>query len=157
MKNPTDNETKKDGCGSLRSGVWFGGIVAMGYVFDHWNTIKLEQPDGYKIDLLLRFREWADSYGNKVTVKYWLTDKPVTKEQAQEGFLRTLLGAITADMNANEYSYSEYTSGVDYDTELKVGGHDLMRELLGRQGKHLWLHLSSPNAKGEPDGGSPKA
>lgn len=75
------------------SGVWFGGIVATGYVFDHWNTIKLEQPDGYKIDLLLRFREWADSYGSKVAVKYWITDKPMTKEQAQEGFLRTMLGS----------------------------------------------------------------
>lgn len=48
-------------------------------------------------------------------------------------------------MEVNEYSYSEYTSGVDYDTELKVGGHDLMRELIGQRGKHLWLHLSLPN------------
>lgn len=146
MSNDTTNQQPS----ALRSGVWFGGVVATGYVFDHWNTIKLEQPDGYKIDLLLRLREWADSYGSKVTVKYWLTDKPMTKEQAQEGFLRTMLGAITADMEANEYGYSEYTSGVDYDTELKVGGHDLMRELLGQQGKHLWLHLSSPNAGGVP-------
>lgn len=151
MSNPAptnfDDATASTPASRVSPGVWLSGIVTKGHVFDNWHTIKLEHPDGYKIDLLLRLREWADSYGNKVAVKYWLTDKPMTKEQAQEGFLRTLLGAITADMEANRYSYSELTSGVDYDTELKVGGHDLLRELQGQQGKHMWLHLSCPTPR----------
>ena len=138
---PKPAESKQKPC----PGIWFGGIVMTGCVFDKWHTIKLKQPDGYKIDLLFRFAEWVDTYGSKMTVKYWITDKPVSKEEAQEGFIRTLLGVAVAELEANEYSYSEYTSGVDYDAELRVGGHNLLNELMEKQGKHLWLYLSQPD------------
>jgi hypothetical protein len=144
----TDTPLMAD-CPSAPCSAWIGGVIRKGSTFDNWTTIKIIQPDGYKVDLLLRFQEWVDSFGKAVTVRYWITDKPTTKEDAQNGFIRSLFGPITAEMEANSYSYSEYTSGVDYDAMLKIGGHDLMAELWGREGEHLWIEISLPNVKGE--------
>lgn len=123
------------------------GIIREGYALENYPSIKLEQPDGYKIDLIFRLNEWADSFGRSVTVRYWITDKPTTKEDAQEGFIKSLFGPITAEMEAREYSYSEYTSGINYDSDLKIGGHDLLRELLGQAGKHIWIEIEKPSSK----------
>lgn len=133
--------------GSTPCTAWFGGVIRKGGTFENWTTIKIVQPDGYKIDLLLRFQEWVDSFGKSVSVRYWITDKPTTKEDAQVGFIRSLFGPITAEMEATSYTYSEHTSGLDYDAMLQIGGHDLMAELMGRDGEHLWLEISLPNAE----------
>ena len=142
-----DQQDAGGDCPSAICSAWFGGVIRAGYTFENWKTIKIEQTDGYKVDLLLRFQEWVDSFGKAVTVRYWITDKPTTKEDAQEGFIRSLFGPIAAEMEANSYSYSEYSSGASYDAMLKIGGHDLMVELMGREGEYLWLEISLPNAE----------
>ena len=129
---------------------FLSGVIESGSVFSEWDTIKLVQPNGYRIDLVLRLQEWVGSYGQKVSIRYWVTDKPVSLDQAPEGFIRSLGGSASVALDSNEYSYSEVTSGVDYDTELKVGGHDLFKELQGKVSKHLWLEISRPTSHFKP-------
>ena len=138
------HEIAGDG-GLANRSFWFNGVIRSCDTFENWETIKLVQPDGYKVDLLLRFHEIVDSFGKTMTVRYWITDNPTTKEDAQEGFIRSMFGEARAEMEANSYyRYSEYTSGMDYDSMLKIGGHNLMNELAFHQGKHIWLEISTP-------------
>ena len=127
-----------------------GGLIKLGKCMDYrYDTVKLVQPDGYEIDLLLRFIEWAGCHNGNVSVRYWISNGRTSFQKAQDGFVKRLCGALDADCEANEYSYSEWTSGIDYDTELKVGGHDLLAELQAQQGKWLWIEIS-PNPTGQP-------
>lgn len=122
----------------------FHGLVDTGYTFDDWLTIKLEDETGYKTDLLFRFEEWRNSFGSKMSVRFWVTDVPASFEDAQEGFIRHVTGASSTGLEANHYQYSEWTSGCDYECELKVGGHDLIAEMRQHKGKHAWVELSAP-------------
>ena len=120
------------------------GIIEIGNTICYkYSTIKLLQEDGYKVDLLLRFIEFTESYGLKVNVRYWLTDVPTSFDDAQTGFLKSLYGVVNADCCATEYNYSEWTAGMDYDSELNVGGHDLLEELQGHEGKYLLIEIVS--------------
>ena len=74
--------------------------------------------------------------GKSVTVRYWLTDKPCTKEEAQAEWIQHIFGKADGDFGAR---YSELTGYLWTDEELNVGGHDLMKRLRGGVGK--WLHM----------------
>src|SRR5690349_6208376 len=111
--------------------------------WDDWDKIKLVQSDGYKIDLVSRFREAIESYPNKkVQVNYWLSDKPCTKNEMTENFLKKLYGSAEAEYEKNYYRYSSWTSGTDYDTVLSVGGHNLYYELANEDGRFIILELN---------------
>lgn len=72
----------------------------------------------------------------KCTVRYWITDKQTTKEEAQEEFVKTLFGMAQQAYGAH---YSEMTGYLWTDEKLNVGGHDLADELRSNVGK--WLHI----------------
>lgn len=75
--------------------------------------------------------------GNKfATVRYYISDKEVSLEQAQEHFIRQLYGEIDASYSMR---YSEYTGYLWTDEDLNVGGHDLLTELKSYIGKYLIL------------------
>jgi hypothetical protein len=74
----------------------------------------------------------------KVTVRYWVTDKQITKDEAQEEFLKTLLGLASGKFGSR---YSEITGYLWTDEELNVGGHDLISELKSNIGKWLILEI----------------
>jgi hypothetical protein len=77
--------------------------------------------------------------GKQVTIRYWITDKQVTKEEAQETFLKTVMGIAT---DVTYYArYSEATGYLWTDEYLKVGGHDLLTELRSNVGKWLILEI----------------
>ena len=117
-----------------------------------WTRIALVQRDGYKIDLITRIQEAVNNYGTKVAVRYWTCDSDQPDEQIEEGAIRTIIGALNASFEEHSYSYSEWTSGVDYDTEFTVGGHNIMNELLSHSGKWLVIEvefLDQPNHSGE--------
>lgn len=110
---------------------------------DNWQTIKLVQEDGYKIDLINRFKEAIESYNNsQVQVNYYLSDKACTKNEMVEGWLKKLVGAIDASYEANGYAYSSWTSGTDYDTNFSVGGHNLLSELSKEDGRFMIIELN---------------
>ena len=109
----------------------------------NWQTIKLLQEDGYKIDVVGRFKEATESFPNmELQVRYYLSNNVCTKEEIQEGFLKKLFGSVDANYEANEYAYSSHTSGIDYDTNLTIGGHDLFAELYNQDGRFILIELN---------------
>lgn len=81
----------------------------------------------------------------QATVRYWITDKPATKEQAQDDFIGTLSGVADGRFGAR---YSEITGYLWTDEELNVGGHDLIRELKSHVGKWLILEIAATSDSG---------
>ncbi len=116
-----------------------------------YEKIKLVQEDGYKVDLVGRFQEAMESFpGMQVQVGYYLSDEPCTRQEALEGFLKKILGSIdSAEVGFEKHSwqYSSWTSGTDYITNLKIGGHDLFQELRGQEEKYILLELNFSQPK----------
>lgn len=118
------------------------GIIKTEYN-EHFETIKLIQEDGYKIDLVGRFKEAAESYkGLEIQVSYHLSEKVSTKSEMIQSFIKKLHGIVDAGFESSPYEYSEWTTGTDYDTNLMIGGHDLFSELRHQQGKFIIIDLT---------------
>lgn len=79
-----------------------------------------------------------DISGRTVSLRYWVCDVEMTKDQAHESFLRTLMGIADIDFGS---VYSEATGYLWTDEEMKIGGHDLLAELKGYVGKWLILEI----------------
>jgi len=107
-------------------------------------TVKLIQEDGYKIDLLLRFKELAESYPNsKFQISYFITDKRLSKSQALREYYKNLLGnEIHAKYRTTQVQYSSTSVDEIYTTSLKIGGHDLYKELVQYKKKYLILKIT---------------
>lgn len=104
----------------------FTGFIKIDWSED-FKTIKL--IDGNKqIDLVKKFRAIFDIFESEVSVSYFISDDKKTEAEIQEGWLKQMFGGITAEYETSSYSYSSYTYGTDYDTYLKIGGHDLFDE-----------------------------
>ena len=80
--------------------------------------------------------EWMN--GKNVTVRYWITDSKVTRDEAAEDFIRNLIGVAETRLGSR---YSEMTGYLWTDEDLKVGGHDLLDELKSNVGKWLILEV----------------
>jgi len=76
--------------------------------------------------------------GKQVTVRYWITDEEITKEEAVKDFLRTVVGLAECNFGAR---YSEITGYLWTDEECNIGGHDLLAELHSYVGKWLILEI----------------
>ena len=104
----------------------FTGFIKIDWSED-FKTIKL--IDGNKsIDLVKKFRAIFDLFESEVSVSYFISDEKKTEAEIQEGWLKQMFGGITAEYETSSYNYSSYTYGTDYDTYLKIGGHDLFDE-----------------------------
>ncbi|MNP20812.1 hypothetical protein D3C76_1134040 [compost metagenome] len=73
-----------------------------------------------------------------VTARYWVCEEKCTKEQAQDSFLRHVMGFCDVDHTAR---YSEYTGYLWTDEYLNVGGHDIIAELRSYIGEWLILEI----------------
>ena len=80
--------------------------------------------------------------GDKVFVRYFLSDKEITEEQAKEALILKTLGGDIEELDFILDAYSEYTI-MDYSEELKIGGHDLFNELQDSEGKFLLLIIDA--------------
>lgn len=76
--------------------------------------------------------------GKLVTVRYWISDTEKPKQELQEHFLKTLIGAVEANYNDQ---YSEYTGYLYTDADLNIGGHDFLTELESYIDKFIWLEI----------------
>ena len=104
----------------------FTGFIKIDWSED-FKTIKL--IDGNKsIDLVKKFRAIFDLFESEVSASYFISDEKKTEAEIQEGWLKQMFGGITAEYETSSYNYSSYTYGTDYDTYLKIGGHDLFDE-----------------------------
>jgi hypothetical protein len=74
----------------------------------------------------------------QVTVRYWITDKPCSREEAIEDHARQLMGIADTSYDVH---YSEITGYLWTDQECKIGGHDLIGELEDSAGKWLILEI----------------
>ena len=88
-----------------------------------------------------RVEELVLNYGSKVAVNYWLTKKYTTEEELLDMTVKYQEGYIDVDFSASGYSYSEYTSGTDYDVNLKIDGHDLYEILEKKEGMYLYFMI----------------
>ena len=79
-----------------------------------------------------------DISGKIVTVRYWLSDVQVSKEEAMLEFMKRISGSADAKFRQH---YSEYTGYLWTDEECMIGGHDLIKELKGSIGKWLILEI----------------
>lgn len=75
-------------------------------------------------------------HGNEASVSYYISDKEIDYLNVQEKFTASLFGEINADYGI---AYSEITGYLWTDEELQVGGHDLLAELKGYDGKYINL------------------
>jgi hypothetical protein len=76
----------------------------------------------------------------RVSVHYWVTDMEATKEQAQEDFAKTIMGAADCQFRSR---YSETTGYLWTDEKCNVGGHDLVMELRSHVGRWLILEVDA--------------
>lgn len=75
----------------------------------------------------------------QVSVRYWICADKMSQEEANEAFQLHLFGGKASAL----YSpiYSEITGYLWTDEELRVGGHDLLKELDSFIGKYLILEI----------------
>lgn len=76
--------------------------------------------------------------GKQVTVRYWVTDKPCTRDKASEAAMMIVMGKADVYFNSR---YSELTGYLWTDEDLNVGGHNLLAELRSNVGKWLILEV----------------
>ena len=78
----------------------------------------------------------------RITLHYWISAEQMTKQQAQEEFLRALYGMLYGACDGKfVVHYSEITGYLWTDEELMVGGHDIIQELKSHIGKWLILEV----------------
>ena len=75
--------------------------------------------------------------GEKVSLRYYITDAEVTLEQASEALI---VKTFRGDLNADYFlaAYSEYTV-MAWEEGLKIGGHSLIEELATFAGKYALI------------------
>ena len=78
-------------------------------------------------------------YGNLLSVSYHICNKECTLEEAHNDFIGMITGIGEAEYCVR---YSEMTGYLWTDQELKVGGHDLIKELTTYTGKYLILCIT---------------
>lgn len=76
--------------------------------------------------------------GRSVSVRYWVSDKICTREEANDAFLRTCMGDAAVQY---QVAYSELTGYLWTDEELMIGGHDLLKELKSSKGRWCILEV----------------
>lgn len=88
--------------------------------------IFLKQEDGYSIELLGRLVEAIYNYGNEVILRY-----RTAREGGEWGTITELKGEAEFKCEA----FIAYDDDIEYRTEFRVGGHDLVDKLVER---HKW-------------------
>lgn len=125
----------------------YQGYLCNKEAWGHFNTLMLKQPDGYFIDLVARLNEAVWNYGKRISVRYWTAKRECSRDDLMSGALARLCGSLLVGHDAQEYSYSEYTSGVDYETILNIDNHNLYAELCGHEGRFVHLEVDFLDAK----------
>lgn len=74
--------------------------------------------------------------GKQVCLKYYISNKKLSLEDAEACFIRIIEGEVDAEYTMR---YSEYTGYLWTDEEIKIGGHNLLEELKSNKDKYLIL------------------
>ena len=76
--------------------------------------------------------------GDNVFVRYYVTDKEVTEEEAKEALILKTIGGNLDELEFELDAYTEYTI-MKLVEHLVIGGHDLFKELQDCEDKFLIL------------------
>lgn len=74
----------------------------------------------------------------QVTARYWITDRQVSKDEADEAWVGELMGLADCEFYSH---YSETTGYLWTDENARIGGHDLIGELKSYAGRWLILEI----------------
>lgn len=77
-------------------------------------------------------------YGDNLSVRYFIVDKEVSKQELEENLVKQAIGVGDASYCMH---YSDITGYLWTDEDLVVGGHDLMEELRDNIGKFLHMEI----------------
>lgn len=119
----------------------FKGVIE--YDNDEGTRIYLYDSDE-KIDLV---NEFEDFDGKEIQVNYWITEKPCTKDEMLEGWLKKVFGVVESEYDnyyTGSWTYGSQSSWGEYEYRgiLKVGGHDLFDELSDMEGKFVIIEIN---------------
>lgn len=80
--------------------------------------------------------------GDKVFVRYFLSDKEITEGQAKEALILKTFGGDIEELDFVLDAYSEHSIN-ELEEHLVVDGHDLLNELQACEGKFLLLIIDA--------------
>lgn len=113
------------------------GKLSYEYCGDSFHKYKLEQEDGFKVDLIGRIVEGVENFQHNSKldskVRMYETSEP-------ESFL-DFEGKLHVSYDVIPYQLDEYTSGTYYETEFKVGKIDVTQKLNNFIGKNLVIEI----------------
>lgn len=112
----------------------YEGLLSIHNVGDSSNVLFLSSMKDPLTDEL----SWIS--GTQVTIRYWVSDKQVTKDEANDTFMQICMGGSRVRFSAH---YSELTGYLWTDEDLIVGGHDLLDELKSYEGKWLIMEVDT--------------
>jgi hypothetical protein len=104
----------------------------------------------HSVPLAEEIADDLQSHGDRVTVRYYISDNKTTLEKAQTEFTKKLMGDAEAEFG---HAYSDITGYLWTDEELQIGGHDLLTELKSAKGKWLNLEIEFVTAQQAEDAG----
>ena len=122
----------------------YTGMLIIGTFRDYDRALYLLNMETFRIPSEPFVKELMDDKGsyNRLTVRYWISDTPRTKDELVENTVRQQMG----DSEVEFYShYSDMTGYLWTDEELNVGGHDLKSELKSFLGKYLYMEITYSN------------
>jgi|GEM_PF-4326091 len=108
-----------------------------------FNGIISEGSDSeFKIgdDIVVEVVEEELEFESDVFLRYIISANKISPEDIPEILFNNLYGDIEAEHGC--IPYSEWTGFVGWSDTLSVGGHDLIRELMGYEGKYCYLEFS---------------
>jgi hypothetical protein len=128
--------------------VIYRGQLAKGYNGEESDLLGLYCKRTHDTEILAeKIKDDIDQYGNYLSVRYWITDTPINRDEAEQMLALQVLGYGDVDYGMR---YSDCTGYLWTDEQIMVGGHDLLRELSDHMGKFLVLEIkydSKPRGK----------
>lgn len=83
--------------------------------------------------------DWATQFKDSlVSVRYWVCDQEITKDKAAEVTAEIAMGLTSADYRVH---HSDITGYLYTDETFTVGGHNLIEELEGFEGRYVILEV----------------
>ena len=115
--------------------IYKGKLWQNGGGYDDTDSIYYGEYDILAEDIAVDIEE----HGNFLTVKYFISDVELTKEELIKAHLLKVMGDAKAEWSICS---SEATGYLWTDQELMVGGHDLIAELESHIGKYLYMEIT---------------
>ena len=102
------------------------------------------------VNLVDFFKELKEIYNENTlfSYSYYISDIPMTKNEITEAFLKVFYGGLESDYKEYTIDYSSVTYGeIDSETTLKIGGHDLFKELESNRNKYIIIEIKTHELK----------